>query len=404
MRLLVAGTLSHFGDSIDQAYVVNTKDELILNQITNMAQEGEDPWGTVHHLISELINPDTRLNAIYQLSQMKELHPGMGPLLWHSFGTMAIFLWEITNCCHSMNTLSTVGSRSERICNVNVLLQSVAMNINTRTQFIQANIPLYLYPFLMTTSRSTAFEHIRLTALGVMAAMLKTVHPGVVEFLLTTDFLPKCYNCIELGSPITKALGVYILDKMLLDDFGLAVICRRTYRLNPFIAILNNTVASLDPDQGYVSTVILKHIIHCYLLLIEVRSAREAIRENLPMQLWDGTLLTIIEGDWCMRGWAYLVVEYKTQRREPPRVKRTSVGLASTQTPEAGFVKPDEASTGSTRCFPADLLQRSSFILRSWETRFHPALHNLSNRWEAKKEEKRWYLPPIPSLLLQLQY
>ena len=43
----------------------------------------------------------------------------------------------------------------------------------TRELFLQAQIPLFLYPFLNTTSKTRPFEYLRLTALGVIGALVK---------------------------------------------------------------------------------------------------------------------------------------------------------------------------------------------------------------------------------------
>lgn len=39
--------------------------------------------------------------------------------------------------------------------------------------FDPAHIPLFLYPFLNTTSKTRAFEYLRLTSLGVIGAFVK---------------------------------------------------------------------------------------------------------------------------------------------------------------------------------------------------------------------------------------
>ena len=36
-----------------------------------------------------------------------------------------------------------------------------------------AHIPLFLYPFLNTTSKTRPFEYLRLTSLGVIGALVK---------------------------------------------------------------------------------------------------------------------------------------------------------------------------------------------------------------------------------------
>src|ERR1700753_55424 len=40
-----------------------------------------------------------------------------------------------------------------------------------------AHIPLFLYPFLNTTSKTRPFEYLRLTSLGVIGALVKVHHP-----------------------------------------------------------------------------------------------------------------------------------------------------------------------------------------------------------------------------------
>ena len=43
----------------------------------------------------------------------------------------------------------------------------------SRYRLPAAHIPLYLYPFLNTGSRSKPFEYLRLTSLGVIGALVK---------------------------------------------------------------------------------------------------------------------------------------------------------------------------------------------------------------------------------------
>ena len=51
--------------------------------------------------------------------------------------------------------------------------QCVASHPDTRSQFLAAHIPLYLYPFLQTVSKTRPFEYLRLTSLGVIGALVK---------------------------------------------------------------------------------------------------------------------------------------------------------------------------------------------------------------------------------------
>ena len=62
--------------------------------------------------------------------------------------------------------------QSNRVCNALALLQCVASHPETRSAFLLAHIPLYLYPFLHTVSKTRPFEYLRLTSLGVIGKLI----------------------------------------------------------------------------------------------------------------------------------------------------------------------------------------------------------------------------------------
>jgi CCR4-NOT transcription complex subunit 9 len=53
------------------------------------------------------------------------------------------------------------------------LLQCLALHPQTRQEFLKAHIPLFLYPFLNTSTKSKIFENLRVTSLGVIGALVK---------------------------------------------------------------------------------------------------------------------------------------------------------------------------------------------------------------------------------------
>lgn len=127
----------------------------------------------VYQWINELSNPETRENALLLLSKKRESVPDLAPMLWHSFGTIAALLQEIINIYPSINPTTLTAHQSNRVCNALALLQCVASHPETRSVFLQAHIPLFLYPFLHTTSKTRPFEYLRLTSLGVIGALVK---------------------------------------------------------------------------------------------------------------------------------------------------------------------------------------------------------------------------------------
>ena len=129
----------------------------------------------IYTWILELSSPDTRETALLELSKKREVVPDLAPMLWHSFGTIAALLQEINHIYPAINPPTLSAHQSNRVCNALALLQCVASHPDTRSSFLLAHIPLYLYPFLHTVSKTRPFEYLRLTSLGVIGALVKVL-------------------------------------------------------------------------------------------------------------------------------------------------------------------------------------------------------------------------------------
>ena len=108
---------------------------------------------------------------------------------------MTALLQEIISVYPLLNPSQLTAAASNRVCNALALLQCVASHNETRTLFLNgmwqlyfsttnrlltrslplAHIPLFLYPFLNTTSKTRPFEYLRLTSLGVIGALVKVL-------------------------------------------------------------------------------------------------------------------------------------------------------------------------------------------------------------------------------------
>lgn len=127
---------------------------------------------------------------------------------------------------------------------------------------VTAHIPLFLYPFLNTTSKSRPFEYLRLTSLGVIGALVKNDSSEVINFLLTTEIIPLCLRIMETGSELSKTVAIFIVQKILLDDNGLNYICATYERFYAVGTVLSNMVAQLVESQ---TARLLKHVVRCFL-------------------------------------------------------------------------------------------------------------------------------------------
>ncbi|CCU79036.1 cell differentiation protein (Rcd1), putative [Blumeria hordei DH14] len=217
--------------------------------------------------IADLLGEDTREAALLELSKKREQVPELALILWHSFE----YIFLILSLAH---------------------------------------IPLFLYPFLNTTSKSRPFEYLRLTSLGVIGALVKNDSSDVINFLLTTEIIPLCLRIMETGSELSKTVAIFIVQKILLDDHGLNYICATYERFYAVGTVLSNMVSQLVEQQ---TARLLKHVVRCFLRygykiyffsnsnilnrLSDNARAREALRQCLPEPLRDATFSSVLRDD-----------------------------------------------------------------------------------------------------------
>jgi len=260
--------------------------------------------------ITELLSSGTRENALMELSRKREKVADLAVLLWHSFGSVAVLLHEVISVYPYITPATLTAQQSNRVCNALALLQCIASHPETRTLFIQANIPLFLYPFLNTKSSTRPFEYLRLTSLGVIGALVKTDETEVINFLLTTEIIPLSLRIMQSGSELSKTVATFILQKILADDCGLNYICQTFDRFSHVAMVLGRMVLQ---QQKEASGRLLKHIIRCYLRLSDNPRAREALRSCLPDCLKDHTFDAVLKEDPSTKKWlSQLLINLET--------------------------------------------------------------------------------------------
>lgn len=277
----------------------STNDDKDVSSQSGMNYQLVQKW------IQELLKPETRENALLELSKKREVVPELAIMLWHSCGIVSVLLQEVANVYPTLNPPTLSPHQSNRACNALALLQCIASHPETRSSLLDANIPLYLYPILHTTSSKTRpFEYLRLTSLGVIGALVKTDETQVISFLLSTEIIPLCLSIMESGSELSKTVATFILQKILLDETGLSYICRTFERFHHVATILGTMVIALarEPNESK-SPRLLKHVVRCYLRLSDNPRAREALKQCLPVELRDNTFANGLRDDKSTKNW-----------------------------------------------------------------------------------------------------
>jgi len=279
-------------------------------QLNQDPQERERTLGNIYTLVLDLTDPDKRESALLELSKKREVVPELAPVLWHSFGTIACLLQEIVAIYPLLSPPKLKAPASNRVCNALALLQCVASHPETRSLFLNAHIPLYLYPFLNTTSKTRPFEYLRLTSLGVIGALVKMDDSEVINFLLSTEIIPLCLRIMETGSELSKTVATFIVQKILLDDMGLNYICATYERFYAVSTVLSNMVNLLveQPSQR-----LLKHIVRCYLRLADnprFSRSRDALKQCLPDPFRNGSFDNFLKDDPTTKRWLNQLLEF----------------------------------------------------------------------------------------------
>jgi len=183
--------------------------------------------------ILELLDPETREQALIELNKKKDTYEDLAPILWNSFGVMTILLQEIVSIYPllllSTNMTNTYLNRKG--CAIN-LLQCIASHNDTRSLFLRTHILYFLYPFLKTNSRNRSVEYLRKATLYLISSMVKNDNKEAIEFLITSEIIPLFLRILEVGSEPEKNFTIIIIYKILCCDSGLIYICQSINRFH----------------------------------------------------------------------------------------------------------------------------------------------------------------------------
>ena len=229
--------------------------------------------------VDQIKDESTREKALEELSHKRESLSDLALYIWYSTGTVATLLQEIINTYQLLAPPKLTIAKSNKACSVLALFQCVAAHPETRRPFLQAQIPIFLYPFLNTLNKSKPYEYIRLTALGVIGALVKVDNPDVITYLLNTEIIPLCLRIMERGSELSKTVACFIVQRILLDDNGLKYICEKQERLSAINTVLGFMIKNKPSSR------LVKHIIRSYYRLAENPEGKNLLKNNLPSEM-----------------------------------------------------------------------------------------------------------------------
>ncbi len=239
--------------------------------------------------VEQIKDESTREKALEELSHKRESLSDLALYIWYSTGTVSILLQEIINIYQLLAPPKLTIAKSNKACSVLALFQCIAAHPETRQPFLQAQIPIFLYPFLNTLNKSKPYEYIRLTALGVIGALVKIDNGEVIQYLLNTEIIPLCLRIMERGSELSKTVACFIVQRILLDENGLKYICEKSIRLNAINTVLSYMIKNKPSSR------LVRHILRSYNRLADNEEGRNLLKIKLPSEMKDPNFINSLD-------------------------------------------------------------------------------------------------------------
>eukprot|EP01026_Neomeris_dumetosa_P039468 TRINITY_DN32397_c0_g1_i12.p1 TRINITY_DN32397_c0_g1~~TRINITY_DN32397_c0_g1_i12.p1 ORF type:complete len:150 (-),score=18.85 TRINITY_DN32397_c0_g1_i12:300-749(-) len=105
---------------------------------------------------------------------------------------------------------------------------------------------------------------------------------------------------MEMGTELSKTVATFIVQKIVMDNYGLEYVCSHNERFYALTAVLDNMVSML---QEQPSNRLLKHIIRVYLRLTDNSHAEANLRNTVPELLCSPQSLNPLLQDLSTRRW-----------------------------------------------------------------------------------------------------
>ncbi len=239
--------------------------------------------------IKEIKNENTRIKAIVNLSKYVEKNNKLALYLWYSCGTMAAILQEIISVYQNLSLSKVSLEKSNKICCAISLLKCIASNSETRHEFLESKIPIFLYPFINNTNKQKPYEYLKLTSLSVINALLTKVDNEIISFLIDTAIIPKLLKIMEKGSELSRKIACCIVYQIVQDDNGIKYICEAKERYSAIIQYMKKML------KNKFSQRIINRILKVFLKLSENKDAKNILKNDLLKEISDENFIHLLD-------------------------------------------------------------------------------------------------------------
>ena len=257
----------------------NTATKKIITNINSKNQLSEEDL--IINYINELKYEQKREKAISKLSEYYDKNKNLPIYLWYSQGTMAILLQEIISTYKYFSSTKLSLEKYSKIRNLLLLLTSMTSHEEIRHKLIEAKIPIFLYPFLNSTSTAKQNEYIKLLTLTVITNLILPQDPETISFFINTQIIPILLKIIDRGPLISKVPACLMIHLIVKADEGLKYICEDKMRYSAIILFMRHMLKNKNNPK------IIEQTLKTFLRLAENNDARIILKNTLLKEIKD---------------------------------------------------------------------------------------------------------------------
>ena len=249
-----------------------------LNIISQNQQSEED---IIIKYINELKDEEKRSKALSKLSEYYDKSKNLPIYLWYSQGTMAILLQEIISTYKHFSSTKLSSEKYSKIRNILLLLTSITSHEEIRHKFIESKMPIFLYPFLNSTSTAKQNEYIKLLTLTIITNLIIPQEPETISFFINTQIIPILLKIIDRGPLISKVPACLMIHLIVKADEGLKYICEDKMRYSAIILFMRHMLKNKHNPK------IIEQTLKTFLRLAENNDARIILKNTLLKEIKD---------------------------------------------------------------------------------------------------------------------
>ena len=249
-----------------------------LNIISQNQQSEED---IIIKYINELKDEEKRSKALSKLSEYYDKSKNLPIYLWYSQGIMAILLQEIISTYKHFSSTKLSSEKYSKIRNILLLLTSITSHEEIRHKFIESKMPIFLYPFLNSTSTAKQNEYIKLLTLTVITNLIIPQEPETISFFINTQIIPILLKIIDRGPLISKVPACLMIHLIVKADEGLKYICEDKMRYSAIILFMRHMLKNKHNPK------IIEQTLKTFLRLAENNDARIILKNTLLKEIKD---------------------------------------------------------------------------------------------------------------------